>query len=304
MEFHNHYNPLPSRGKQSAIRLLNLEPGQTSDPIICQLGTVPLNEDEVARDHVTYDAVSYAWGLELPRHEITLGAWPVLVRDNLWQFLKQMRNSTEQAPLWIDALCIDQSNWDERASQVQVMDRIFRGARKTIVWLGEADDDGVTAMNLIRTIAEKPAQLTKLTEHVQYSLLKWSRRSYWSRTWVVQEFLLAREIVLECGSVQLNWRDIYKFLKILESSRITGGESNMWTAFRTTPAYLLILQRASHDNLRAPLSELLIRNQHTDCTLPHDKVFAVLGLLGDIERGRKIRVNYTGLQNLCTRACA
>jgi hypothetical protein len=51
--------------------------------------------------------------------------------------------------LWVDAICINQTDIPERNSQVLIMRDIYRGASETLVWLGEADLDHGAAFNLL-----------------------------------------------------------------------------------------------------------------------------------------------------------
>lgn len=43
--------------------------------------------------------------------------------------------------LWVDAICIDQKNLREKESQVSMMDSVFGGAEKVVVWLGKDMSD-------------------------------------------------------------------------------------------------------------------------------------------------------------------
>jgi hypothetical protein len=52
--------------------------------------------------------------------------------------LTRLRLVSVSRYLWIDQLCIDQDNEDEKAPQIQLMGQIYRKAQRVIVWLGEA----------------------------------------------------------------------------------------------------------------------------------------------------------------------
>ena len=62
---------------------------------------------------------------------------PFWIRKNLWKFLRIIRSKIGYLAIWADAICIDQSNLQERAQQVQMMGSIYRAARKVCAWLGE-----------------------------------------------------------------------------------------------------------------------------------------------------------------------
>lgn len=160
-----------------------------------------------------------------------------------------------------------------------------------MVWLGSSDDDSVRAMQMIRELSMSSFLRIKNTE----ALLAWSQRSYWTRTWVVQEFLLARDVVLICGPDTLEWSTAERFLRRIEMQSVDGGKHtpSFWWAFRDTAAYHLMQQRAKSSNHLQLLSTLLIRNRGTHCQDPRDKVYAMLGLSSDFDRRKAIRISYT-----------
>ena len=100
----NHYSLLPNDTAQQSFRLLELEPGQSEDQVICELRTVSLPASESAKCPFSYEAVSHVWGSKKTFFPIRVGAWPVPVRENLYHFLKQVRDPNKRMTLWIDAL--------------------------------------------------------------------------------------------------------------------------------------------------------------------------------------------------------
>ncbi|KAK3054194.1 hypothetical protein LTR09_004972 [Extremus antarcticus] len=274
MEARRHYEPLPQRLGPDGFRLLDLEPGQPGEPISCRLRTVLLSDHSDKTGPVAYEAVSYAWGPEQPQFPIRLNGSPIYVRENLWRFLRQRKHPTGSATLWIDALCIDQSDPDERAHQVQLMDEIYKGARRVLLWLGTADFESLAATAAIKEIVERPLTAIKITDSDCRALHTWSQRPYWSRTWVVQEFLLAQDVALLCGKMMLDWAVVSKFLHSVDKYEgALGLTSPEWVAFKASAAYALLMQRAAGRLHSAELLTLLIRNQHTLCQDPRDKVY-------------------------------
>ncbi|KAI7326926.1 hypothetical protein KC326_g25 [Hortaea werneckii] len=83
-----------------------------------------------------YLALSYCWTEHPPTIQITLNGLPFWIRPNLHDFLQRFSEEWQTKWIYIDALCINQANVAERSSQVKIMDRIFRGARQVIAWLG------------------------------------------------------------------------------------------------------------------------------------------------------------------------
>jgi hypothetical protein len=82
-----------------------------------------------------YKCLSYMWGESDKNQQIRIDDEPHTVRANLFSFLKVAANHWSGKWLWIDALCIDQSDNQERGHQVQRMGDIYREATEVLVWL-------------------------------------------------------------------------------------------------------------------------------------------------------------------------
>lgn len=142
------YPPVPI-DVQHAIRILSLSAGHGDEVIVCHLSPrrLHINRDlktQACRGRValdTYEALSYTWG-PMQKHGIILlnsVEWPVM--KNLLAALKRLRHRSKPRKLWIDQLCIDQSNNDERGQQVKLMAKIYSLAEDVLVWLGDGPDD-------------------------------------------------------------------------------------------------------------------------------------------------------------------
>ena len=62
-----------------------------------------------------YQALSYVWGSSTGTRTIALGKVIVPITDNLWKALSRLHGNEGQV-LWVDTLCIDQTNINERSS--------------------------------------------------------------------------------------------------------------------------------------------------------------------------------------------
>ncbi|KAH7371662.1 heterokaryon incompatibility protein-domain-containing protein [Pyrenochaeta sp. MPI-SDFR-AT-0127] len=102
-----------------------------------QEGASIAETDEESNDSaINYLCLSYMWGDPLRQHAITINGKRFQVRRNLWGFLRMAREKLPHVYLWIDALCIDQSNTLERNHQVQQMGSIYSRADMVLLWLG------------------------------------------------------------------------------------------------------------------------------------------------------------------------
>lgn len=164
-------------------------------------------------DVVEYEALSWCWGQGPKDHAIKIqeggSHYRLDVTKELILALKYLRYPNEKRILWIDAICINQVNHEERNHQVQMMSRIYSGAKQVCVWLGEDTDDSTTAISFIREIMEldnfDAASASKEAVSKWHSLLILMQRPWFSRRWVVQEIALARSATIYCGIDNISW---------------------------------------------------------------------------------------------------
>ena len=122
------YHELPDRH----IRLLSLLPGDGYSPIYCEIQVHKLDS---ASD---FEALSYHWGDSNPPAFIRLDGRSLQVTRNLKLALAYLRRKDRARLMWIDAICIDQSDNAEKAVQVCMMRDIYEHSIQTIVWVGES----------------------------------------------------------------------------------------------------------------------------------------------------------------------
>jgi len=117
------YQPLPA---PNYIRLLTLNMGNFSGSLdsYC-LDTCP-----------EYIALSYTWGRGGLLDDFPCSGARLSLQPNLFQALQQFQNSRINNPIWIDAICINQTDIVEKEHQIPLMTQIYSGAFKVFVWLG------------------------------------------------------------------------------------------------------------------------------------------------------------------------
>jgi hypothetical protein len=189
----------PERLKKGTARILVLHPGSVSDDIKCDLRHKEHLAQASLDKVLSYEALSYVWGAEENPEFIFLCKYRFAVTHNLAEEM-----------LWVDAICINQCDRDEKEAQVESMHCIYRLAEKVIAWLGPSDDDSNFAywsMNPIQKVNITPVSAV-MTSHISNEdtrnecdpFRKLMERPYWSRAWVVQEMISARSLVVQCGS--------------------------------------------------------------------------------------------------------
>lgn len=123
----------------SSIRLMTLLPGVRGTPLKCHITEHQDHSD------TPYDALSYTWGESLPSEGIAVcqsantehADGYISITPNLFEALLRLRSDDTPRTLWIDALCINQDDLQEKAQQVAHMGRVYSGASQVVVWLGE-----------------------------------------------------------------------------------------------------------------------------------------------------------------------
>lgn len=119
---------------ESTIRLLKINPSQhPSDQIYGSLSVVSLKSNPV------YKALSYTWGDSRDIVSIDINGYQIDVTRNLKDALKRLRSIDTKHLVWIDALCINQRDGQERTYQVQLMREIYQTAFEVVVHLGNPD---------------------------------------------------------------------------------------------------------------------------------------------------------------------
>jgi Heterokaryon incompatibility protein (HET) len=121
------YEPLSKDNNRRSIRLLQLLPSSTSEPIKCRIVNVDLY------DNPDYEALSYCWGDAANPIRIYSGNEYIEVTRNLHDALVHLRDVENPRTLWIDAICINQRDSQERSQQVGIMRQIYKQSRKTLV---------------------------------------------------------------------------------------------------------------------------------------------------------------------------
>ena len=177
------------------IRIVQVQPGRRGSPIRCHLTTLNVQTSPNAG----YVALSYVWGPKTNQQTIFLNGRSFSVTRNLHSALQHIRERKRGVSLWIDAICINQNDNEERGHQIAHMRSIYYRARRVMIWLGEADDTSDAAIDYI-LYEEHEDDILPLYVMDLFS------RPWWSRVWVVQEAATARcEPILRCGDREFPW---------------------------------------------------------------------------------------------------
>jgi hypothetical protein len=302
------YQTLP----ESSIRLLVVQPGGIKDPIHCHMGVV------VPIISPPYEALSYMWGSSERPKSITLNSTTIPVGRNLWNALKSLRLKDKARTIWVDALCINQEDIDERNHQVQIMSRVYREATKVLIYLGESSEDTDAAFSFSATVRRRlsmpplPRVLSFGATEKAKALMALCYRPYWRRVWIIQEILAASQLEIMCGTKSMEWETFRKELeRITSTTNISsspptsaGGISN--EILSSSSGYLEGLRRACTSSPAAAIARLYHGSGGTysirellelclvcgsECRDVRDKIYGLMSLCRDV--GEHLIPDYT-----------
>jgi hypothetical protein len=113
-------------------RFVKIEPEENDkEPIVCTLVHIAFGE------RPKFQALSYMWGDEHAKESIILDGCEFAVRKNLRDALGHLRKRARDTLFWIDALCINQRDMEERNTQLRMMSQIYFRASTVVIWLGK-----------------------------------------------------------------------------------------------------------------------------------------------------------------------
>ena len=297
------YRYPPLHPDTRSIRLVRLLPAPAPDTRIkCQFTLVYLGEG------AKYDAVSYFWGTEGRIRPIELGDQNqvFMVSPAVEDILLRLRDPQKERLLWLDLVCIDQSNKDEKDRQVKRMKDIFAEAQTVIASLGPhivpsksrlQEMDVVNphrfdkALNLVTSMWSAMSSLTNvpLSHSDERDLLDLLNSPWFERVWVVQEVAVARRLVVVCGTREVEGKYFGRLHKRILSRVRRGALQRRLTELGPLLSYM---SAESSQQQKPELLSLLQTFRPWKASVPHDKIYALLGLSADGPDAAQLAPNY------------
>ncbi|KAK2004386.1 HET-domain-containing protein [Colletotrichum falcatum] len=237
------------------FRILSLAPGKLDEPLRGELLVRPIDtyineagkhEGELPESADSYEAISYVWGSDdKPRRITTPAGAEVAITENLYHCLRRIRLEDRPRLVWADALCINQADGGEKESQIMLMHDIYVSARRVLAYLGEEADGSGEAVELIERywrvslpnplnagarafvegllsepVPDAPAggeaDLPPQGDDRWMAVSRFWNRPWFRRVWVVQEFILARDVLMICGDKTVTWSRLWPATVALE----------------------------------------------------------------------------------------
>lgn len=289
------YQNLPA----DSIRLLRLHPGSQDEPLVGSLFSVGIDAPP------KYEAISYVWGDPESFTSIECDGQILKLGHNLGEVLRRVRFPDEVRTLWADAICINQSDREEREIQVGVMGNIFALASRVVAWVGEGDGGESAAVNLIRRMierfeqlrgdsgsikdippitAEETASLIESDPQAWKSIKKMLDSPLFGRVWIIQELGLGTDVILLFGSASIDWLKLVRVCDLIRWKAIGLVNTlnlhpyRVWNSYRVyaTREQLKVLFEYKQPRPLA-LLEVLVSGRDHQASDDRDRVYALLG---------------------------
>jgi hypothetical protein len=277
------------------IRLFILSPGYNGSPLKGLLFHTSLKLSQ------NYRALSYVWGNTISRASLLTPDGQLSVTSNLYMALQQLRDTRESTILWIDAICINQNDNDEKAVQIRLMSQIYQSATSVVAYLGSGtpvNDLALRTMMQIKTKEEDPKEWPK---HVPPVPTSWADESipppnddswrcigeffglsWFRRIWIVQEVIAGAKLTVICGSWKLDWNELFTAVTVIVKEIDTSGTAYASHNLRLSPFTTLAQFREwEGKGSRWMLLYLLEKFGYAESTLSCDRLFALLGFAED-----------------------
>jgi hypothetical protein len=301
------YRPLAS----NTIRLLSLH--DSSSPTFSgRLKTVNLN------DAPEYFCLSYTWGSQSEDIEIHIDGHALHVRPSLVDMLHRLQELRAEDTIqdlkvewvWIDRICINQEDLDERSQQVRCMGTIYSQAIRTIIWAGPDLDGCSSAWPLIdqiydicmskhpqaKYLADIPFQIYSDQNHADSHLPPWDdvvwkhlrhlfTLPWFTRTWIIQEVALSSR-----DPIILHGKHIYPWERLGWAA--SWLRRNGYLRLKQIPDQLQNCDTISNIRrsrnpwrLDALLATTSVKFKSTD---QRDKIYGLLGLAAETQSSQGI----------------
>ena len=251
------------------VRLVSIFPGSDSDDLLLSLSITKLEELITS-----YEALSYVWGDVDPSErvkcnyaytEITqvsqgmtcrrdiysqVATCCVKVTSNLQKALLQLRTVDDCRTLWVDSICINQKETQEKSEQVSLMAKIYNRAERVLIWLGDEHKSTANAIQCLESLAQlrnvSPHEIAfggldadiglrpwllncgdrKYIPHEYWRALKQLllERPWFRRAWVHQEVAMSHRATIICGAHTFEWDLLFTACNTIDTLMIHTGE--------------------------------------------------------------------------------
>jgi hypothetical protein len=256
-------------------------------------------------DTIPYDALSYTWGGTHKTSTVKVNGNYLDVTENLYLALRHLRSEDIDRVIWVDAICINQSNEQERGHQVQHMCKIYSQAEEVVVWLGQATQETDILMDALQRLDEYNSSHSNKDNH--RDLEQWDTfwlfvsedsyferrkcldqllsRPWFKRVWILQEIANAKRASILCGTKSIRAHT----LALAPSLMNIKPERHCQAVLDIMPGRLREQTWWSKSRSLYNLLQKFIESEASD---PRDKVYALLGISSDAQDTNGLHPDY------------
>jgi hypothetical protein len=281
------------------IRLLKIFPGEGNAKLQAELVHTPVEH----LSDTDYEAISYTWGSGTFSHEIIIEQKPFYTTENVQKILTHLRRLDGPCIVWIDQICIDQTNLEEKGHQVRLMQDIYRLANEVLIWLGESDgytEESFSFLQILLHDIQTTKEFDKLFEkYTRQNVVENEERfqrlgkilshAWFTRVWIYQEVIVASKARILCGAHSMTWDMFAKALTALAETGLDQMLDRPSIGPRETSSnhrHVLQIQGLKERwsaGQEIELQKLMLASSPCAATDPKDRVFSFLGIATDAE---------------------
>ncbi|PMD43718.1 HET-domain-containing protein [Hyaloscypha variabilis F] len=303
------YQYAPLNEEAQEIRLLTILPGNSSSHIRVCLHIKPFTK----KTKLKFEALSYSWGSQVDPVDIFVGKrgnQTIKVTQNLAHALPCLRYPDKPRKLWIDAICVNQQDPEERSSQVKRMADIYSMASQVVVWLGPEREDTQLAIDYckevsanitvdwgLQTMAAAPTskethwvdrnEIVRWTPDQELAVCDLLKRDWFTRLWIWQEVVLATSVLVMCGLKCLDWASIGDVVfSFYHKPKTPYAHESLFQVLESS--YFLCKCEQSENFI-----DLIDFTKDSMCSDPRDRLFALFSLLPPHQEDLAIEADYT-----------
>jgi hypothetical protein len=321
------YEPL-GRGE---IRLVHISPDPVDGTARYSLVTTRLEEAQ------SYHAISYVWGATAEMtHKLPVGGKWLGTIASAFEILHDhvpCWSPPSGGYYWIDSVCINQKDLDERSRQVEMMGSIYSRADDVISYVRPDNLDHVDVastffFNLRSDVVQQKRRSYGLSTFGLGSLFDpkfrefikgfmvttldltpspgWAALSqvfssrYWRRMWIVQEIVLAQKLRIYYGDYEFDWRHLLRLaenrpadMQFIDFSDANSVKGEGMESSRSRILHTLMHRKMHEDGIVHELGDLLMSCRRMSAGNPRDKIYGIYGLLASWKPPATIAVDYT-----------
>lgn len=260
---------------------------------LCKVGTVRSAKDN---DGKTAEDLARELG-----HDRVLEVFAALAdaEDPLPNTVERDKDGAERL-IWADAVCINQSDMDEKSAQVGMMDRIYNNAVYVLAWLGPKDahsDLGLQTANTLITNLEKfksstiypwlgydkdkytEAGVPHLTQGDWNALASIYQRQWFRRAWIIQEAILSPILLVYIGDQLVPWFDLGMLAQALRQQEGKLG-SRISTRFEPPSSVGVSVEWNMAEMFQWRTSMSMTKKGSDEAAAAHKRLFVLGELIG------------------------